>query len=87
MYSDEDPKMDLFLSTNKRWKRMRNIINPTFSPAKLKEVYRILLIKKEIIKKANFFVWKQLMPIMKRTTDRLIQELDKNLDQDIIISE
>jgi cytochrome P450 len=56
MYSDEDPKMDLFLSTNKRWKRMRNIINPTFSPAKLKEVYRILLIKKEIIKKANFFV-------------------------------
>nr|QEV83812.1 cytochrome P450 [Brachionus rotundiformis] len=41
-FSDNSPKMDLFLSSNKRWKRMRNIINPTFSPAKLKELIPIM---------------------------------------------
>lgn len=64
-FADDSPKMDLFLSTNKRWKRMRNIINPTFSPAKLKE----------------------LLPIMKKCTERFMNILDKNSDQEIIISE
>lgn len=41
-FSDNSPKMDLFLSSNKRWKRMRNIINPTFSPAKLKELIPVM---------------------------------------------
>lgn len=64
-FSDNSPKMDLFLSSNKRWKRMRNIINPTFSPAKLKE----------------------LIPIMVKCTQRFINILDENLNQEIIISE
>nr|UOU03275.1 cytochrome P450 3045B1 [Brachionus rubens] len=41
-FSDNSPKMDLFLSSNKRWKRMRNIINPTFTPTKLKELMPIM---------------------------------------------
>lgn len=41
-FSDNSSKMDLFLSSNKRWKRMRNIINPTFSPSKLKELIPIM---------------------------------------------
>nr|ATW72301.1 cytochrome p450 CYP3045B3 [Brachionus calyciflorus] len=64
-FSDNSPKMDLFLSSNKRWKRMRNIINPTFSPSKLKE----------------------LIPIMNKCTQRFLDILDKNLDEELIISD
>lgn len=41
-FSDHSCNMDLFLSSNKRWKRMRNIINPTFSPLKIKELIPIM---------------------------------------------
>lgn len=36
--SDDDPHLDLFQSSRARWKRMRTIMNPTFSSAKLREV-------------------------------------------------
>ena len=35
---DDDPLANLFLATKSRWKRMRMIMNPTFSSAKLREV-------------------------------------------------
>jgi cytochrome P450 len=41
--SDDDPNMFLMFTSKYRWKRMRNIINPTFSPAKLKEVKNLIL--------------------------------------------
>ncbi len=41
-FEDDSPNMDIFLSSNLRWKRMRNIINPTFSPAKIKELLPIM---------------------------------------------
>lgn len=41
-FSDDSPNMDIFLSSNKRWKRMRNIINPTFSPIKIKQLLPIM---------------------------------------------
>ena len=37
-YSDNESGLNLSMSSKARWKRMRNILNPTFSPAKLKEV-------------------------------------------------
>jgi cytochrome P450 len=37
-YSDETPNLSLLIASKANWKRMRNILNPTFSPAKLKEV-------------------------------------------------
>lgn len=40
--SEEDPKSSLFQSTRGRWKRMRNIINPTFSTAKLKDLLPLI---------------------------------------------
>ena len=33
-----DKNAGLFQSSNNKWKRFRTIINPTFSPAKLKQV-------------------------------------------------
>nr|QVK45584.1 cytochrome P450 [Brachionus paranguensis] len=40
---DDDPNSDLFQSTKGRWKRMRMIMNPTFSSAKLRELGPILV--------------------------------------------
>nr|UOU03271.1 cytochrome P450 3045C3/4 [Brachionus rubens] len=40
---DDDPNSDLFLSTKTRWKRMRMIMNPTFSQSKLRELGPVLL--------------------------------------------
>nr|QEV83809.1 cytochrome P450 [Brachionus rotundiformis] len=40
---DNDPNSDLFQSTKGRWKRMRMIMNPTFSSAKLRELGPILV--------------------------------------------
>ena len=37
-FKDNEPLSDLFMATRSRWKRMRTIMNPTFSSAKLKEV-------------------------------------------------
>ena len=39
--SDTDANLALFSSARNRWKRMRNIMNPTFSNVKLKEVFKI----------------------------------------------
>ena len=39
--SDSGPECDVFLSAKGQWKRMRNIINPTFSTTKLKEVIEL----------------------------------------------
>ncbi len=36
--TDEDFVMNLMFSAKQRWKRMRQIISSTFSPAKIKEV-------------------------------------------------
>lgn len=36
--SDNSPYASLFNAVRGRWKRMRNIMNPTFSSSKLKEV-------------------------------------------------
>ncbi len=38
MPSDDSPRLGLFMATKSRWKRMRVIMNPTFSSAKLREV-------------------------------------------------
>nr|UOU03262.1 cytochrome P450 3045C9 [Brachionus rubens] len=40
---DDDPNANLFLSTRGRWKRMRMIMNPTFSSVKLRELGSILV--------------------------------------------
>nr|AHL88986.1 cytochrome p450 3045C3 [Brachionus koreanus] len=40
---DDDPNSDLFQSTKGRWKRMRMIMNPTFSSAKIRELGPILV--------------------------------------------
>ena len=37
-FSDSYSNLNLVMSAKARWKRMRNVLNPTFSPAKLKEV-------------------------------------------------
>ena len=63
--SDTSPQLNLVLSTKNRWKRMRNIINPTFSPSKLKE----------------------LVPLLKVCSDRLIVVIEQNLDKEINITE
>jgi cytochrome P450 len=34
--TDQDPDIDLFGSAKDRWKRMRTIMNPTFTTSKLK---------------------------------------------------
>lgn len=36
--TDDSSKLNLVFVSKNRWKRLRSIINPTFSPAKLKEV-------------------------------------------------
>ena len=36
LYDDSDAPM--FMASKNQWKRFRTIINPTFSPAKLKNV-------------------------------------------------
>ncbi len=36
--SDDSPNQNLLRATKSRWKRMRVIMNPTFSSAKLREV-------------------------------------------------
>ena len=41
-FSDDSPSTNLFFSTGTRWRRMRNIINPTFSTAKLRELLPIM---------------------------------------------
>lgn len=64
-FSDDSPNMDIFLSSNLRWKRMRNIINPTFSPAKIKE----------------------LLPIMRKCSERFVDVLDEHIEKEILISE
>ncbi|RNA38412.1 cytochrome P450 3A29-like [Brachionus plicatilis] len=40
---ENDPSSNLFTSTKSRWKRMRMIMNPTFSSAKLRELGPILV--------------------------------------------
>ena len=35
---EDDPRCSLIVAAGSRWKRMRNIMNPTFSTAKLREV-------------------------------------------------
>nr|UOU03263.1 cytochrome P450 3045C8 [Brachionus rubens] len=40
---DSDPSLSLFVATRNRWKRMRMIMNPTFSSAKLRELGPILV--------------------------------------------
>lgn len=35
---EDDPRCSLIVAAGSRWKRMRNIMNPTFSSAKLREV-------------------------------------------------
>ena len=35
---EDSPLVNLFIATKSRWKRMRVIMNPTFSTAKLREV-------------------------------------------------
>ena len=35
---DSSPNQNLFSSSRSKWKRMRNIMNPTFSSSKLREV-------------------------------------------------
>ncbi len=37
--SDSSPSKSLLVAIKGRWKRMRLIMNPTFSSAKLKEVF------------------------------------------------
>ncbi len=39
--ADNMPFAHLLDSNQNRWKRMRNVINPTFTPAKLKDVNKI----------------------------------------------
>lgn len=48
-------------SSATKWKRMRNVINPTFTPAKLKE----------------------LVPLMNKVTQRLLQLIELNADKEI----
>jgi hypothetical protein len=38
-FDDDHPSLGLFSATRSRWKRMRVIMNPTFSTAKLREVF------------------------------------------------
>nr|UOU03264.1 cytochrome P450 3045C7 [Brachionus rubens] len=40
---DNDPYLSLFFATGNRWKRMRMIMNPTFSSAKLRELGPMLV--------------------------------------------
>ena len=40
--NDKDEGLNLVMSAGTDWKRMRTIINPTFSSSKLKEVNEIL---------------------------------------------
>ena len=42
-YSDNVSNLNLAMSSKSRWKRMRNVLNPTFSTTKLKEVSNIKL--------------------------------------------
>ncbi len=47
----DDRTAGLFMATGDKWKRFRSIINPTFSPSKLKQVF----VLKNIIKLMFFF--------------------------------
>nr|ATW72306.1 cytochrome p450 CYP3045C15 [Brachionus calyciflorus] len=40
---DNDPRVDLLIATKSRWKRMRMVMNPTFSSLKLRELDPILV--------------------------------------------
>nr|QUF59378.1 cytochrome p450 CYP3045C1 [Brachionus angularis] len=42
--SADDPAIDLFESTKLRWKKMRTLMNPTFSSAKLRELGPLLIL-------------------------------------------
>nr|APA31882.1 cytochrome p450 06345 [Brachionus plicatilis] len=40
---DSSPYVDLFIAKNSQWKRMRMVMNPTFSSAKLRELSPVLI--------------------------------------------
>ena len=48
---DNDPRVDVFSANRARWKRMRTIMNPTFSSSKLRDVRKVFLFKLKL----NFF--------------------------------
>ena len=69
---------------------MRTIINPTFSPYKLKEVCYILnklswIVK--IITNNNLKKYFKLVPLMKLCSDRLLNVIQENLDKELNITE
>ncbi len=41
---EDSQDVGLFLATKTRWKKMRTIINPTFSAAKLREVWYVIIL-------------------------------------------
>jgi len=45
-YSDDEAGLTIVQASKSRWKRMLNVLNPTFSTAKLKDVYSLLQILK-----------------------------------------
>lgn len=52
MSRDEDaPDHALFTASRNRWKKMRSIMNPTFSSAKLREIGPLLIMCSDRLKK------------------------------------
>lgn len=82
-----DKNAGLFQSSNNKWKRFRTIINPTFSPAKLKQViYRIdikNLYQYLLIQTYSF----KLIPLLRKCSDRLINLIEKNPSKTINLQE
>jgi cytochrome P450 len=60
--NDNDPGSSLIIATKNRWKIMRNIMNPTFSNSKMREI------SPELVKSVD-----RLMAILEKTED---QEID-----------
>ena len=87
--SDEAPGVNVFFASRNRWKRMRNIMNPTFSPAKLKEVIftRSQTIKiSSNISSISFNLLFKLLPIMKMCSERLVEELKKYEGKELLLN-
>jgi hypothetical protein len=65
MTTEDSPLTNLAFTSTNRWKRLRSIMNPTFSPAKLKD----------------------LMPALRICSDRLVNLIEKNIDNEIDFSD
>lgn len=73
-HKEDAPNINLLLAARGRWKRLRLIMNPTFSSSKLKEVLIYFKLNSVLFIITCLFLIK-MGPLIYTCTDRLVDKL------------